>query len=329
MLALQPLVPALRQLGVDTGRVLARAGLTLAELEDSNARIAAGFEYTLWDAAEEVTGDPCIALRVADQVPLGTLGAYEYLLHNSATLRTTIERAARYAPLIDESLLLALVEDGGAARLRFSRVGVHPFPPQTIECTFAVTLKLLSDELTGDAHPMELRFTHERRGPLEERTRRFGCPVRFEQPHNEIVFSAEALDRPRAKADTRLGNVLEQHVQHTLATIPTHDPFVQKAKRALADGLANGNASLETLAKQMHMSARTLRRQLEAQGTSYKDLLDELRKELSFHYLTRSSESFDEIARRLGFSESSAFYRAFKRWAGTTPAAYREEQRPL
>jgi AraC-like DNA-binding protein len=108
-----------------------------------------------------------------------------------------------------------------------------------------------------------------------------------------------------------------------LDNLPKEDPFVHRARSVLLEALANGDASLEAAAAALHVGTRTLRRRLEEHGTSYKALLDEVRRELAYHYVGTTEEPLAAVAARLGFTEPSTFYRAFKRWSGTTPAAYR------
>jgi AraC-like DNA-binding protein len=326
-LQLQPLVLVLGKLGLDAERIFGPLGLSLDRIADSSARVAAGVELDVWDAIEAATGNPAIGVRIADEVEAGALGAYEYLLRNSVTLRAAIEAANRYERVVDDLTRVALIEAGSVARLRLWRVGDYPHPAQGIECTFSVIVRLVrvavpvSEAHGGSVH--EVCFPHRLSGSLEERTRRFGCPVKFDQPYAEIVFPSALLDMKNMLADPRLGQVLEEQVGHMLATLPTEDPLIHRARVMLAALLAAGNASLETLADELHMSARTLRRRLEQQGTSYKALLDELRKQLACHYIAQTDQSLEQIAARLGFTEASTFYRAFKRWHGTTPAVYR------
>jgi AraC-like DNA-binding protein len=320
-LQLQPLVRALEVIGIEPARVFGRVGLSLDLIADSSARVGAGVEFDVWDALEEVSGDPCIGLRIADTVKPGALGAYEYLLRNSTSLRAAIELANRYERVVDDLARVALIENGALAAFRLWRLGDYPLPVQGIECVFTVIVRIVTELFLGK--PTEVRFAHALAGSLEERTRRFGCPVRFDQPFHEIVFEASVLDRPIVAADPRLGEVLEEHVQRLMAALPTEDAFLQRVRTSLAELLAAGSASLETLAGALHLSERTLRRRLDEQGTSYKQLLDELRKELALYYVGRTDQSLEQVAARLGFTEPSTFYRAFKRWEGTTPAAYR------
>lgn len=326
MLQLQPLVLALPQLGLDPERVFGQVGLSLKEIADPNGRIAAGIEFDVWDAVQAAYGKPCVGLHVADLVKAGALGAYGYLLRNSTTLRVAIDYANRYERVVDDLSRVSLIENGASAMFRLWRVGDYPHPGEGVECLFAVIFKVMSDELPGPTLAREVRFAHRMIGPLEERTKRFGCPVRFDQRHHEIEFDAALLDLPVRSADPYLGEVLEDHVRIMLATLPTEDPLIHRARTALAASLSNGSSSLEALAETLHMSERTLRRRLEEHGTSYKQLLDELRQQLARYYVARTDESLELVASRLGFTEPSTFYRAFKRWEGTTPAAYRSRK---
>jgi AraC-like DNA-binding protein len=320
-LGLLPVARALPALGIEPERVFGRCGLPLDQLADPSARLPASLEFEAWDAVVEVSGDPLIGLRLADVVSQGALGAYEYLLRNSTSLRSALERAQRYLRLMDDNAVVSVLE-GDETILRLDHGDGIPRPPPSLECIFAVVTRVVS-QYFGPGTVGEVRFQHARRGELQEYARRFGCPVLFEHPHAELVFVPGSLDRHNTHADPRLGEVLEHQVQRMLADIPDEDPWSQRARLQLAQLLAAGDASLPRLAEAMHLSARTLRRRLLDHHTSYKQLLDDVRRDIAYYYVARTEESFDQIAGRLGFAEASAFYRAFKRWADTTPAAYR------
>jgi len=321
-LQLRPVAHALPALGIDPERVFGRCGVRIDQLADVNLRLPASVEFEVWDALLEVSADPLIGLRLADVVAQGALGAYEYLLRNSVTLREALQRAERYVRVIDDHTVVKLIETPQEAVLRQVREGGYQHPPAGTECLFAVAVRI-ARSLIADGAPKEVRFRHRQLGELREYTRRFGCPVRFEQEHDEIAFAPGFLDRKNEQADPRLGEVLEEQVRRMLAEIPNEDPWSQRARTQLAGLLTRGEASLSGLADAMHMSTRTLRRRLLEHDTSYKQLLDEVRRDIAYYYVSRTDESFDQIAGRLGFAEASAFYRAFKRWADATPAAYR------
>lgn len=324
---LQPIVAAYEAMGGDVKRVLALAGVSAGELADNHGRAACGIEFALWDAVQEVSGDPLIGVRVAEHCALGSLGGFGHLLRNSATLREAIAQANRFERVLDDLTTVSLIEHGEQAALRLWREGGYPHPARGLECVFAVLLRVGRGIVPGYA-AREVRFAH--RAPTDPRAFEpfFGCPVAFEQSHDEFVFAASALDRPLHAADPTLALVLAEHMQRLLDALPTVDPFVHRARGLLLQALQQGTASLESLAEALHVSPRTLRRRLDEHGTSYKALLDELRRDLAYHLLARSAEPPDAIAARLGFTEASTFYRAFKRWSGTTPALYRARVAP-
>jgi AraC-like DNA-binding protein len=326
VLQLRQLARALRKLDIDPSPVFGRVGMTMEQLDDETARIAAGPEFAIWEAVRDVSGDPLIALKVAQVMGPGALGAYEYLIRNSLTGRVAIERAGRYARYFDDLTRVELIEDAGdeLAGLRVSRAGEYPHSPFGIECAFAIVYGVIASTAPPglDLHT-EVHFAHRGEAPAAEYERFFGCSVRLSAAHNQLLFARGVLEFENSHADPRLAEVLELHVQHTLAQLPHEDPFLVRARTLLASILTHNQASLERLAEELHTSTRTLRRRLELLGTSYKALLDSVRKDLALYYVRHTDETYERIAQRLGFSEPSTFYRAFRRWYESTPALYR------
>lgn len=324
-----PVLDALERLGIDGARVLANAGSSVEELRAPHARVPSALEFTFWDALLEHTHDPLISLRVAEHIQVGALGGYEYLMRTSETLRAAIEQANKFERVMDDLSRIRIVETEGSqqAAVRLYREGAWPHPAPATECLFACVVRLVDTYIPGE-RVLGLRFKHSPRAEPRAFEQRIGCPVSFDAEHNDIVIRRSALDGPVCSADPALARVLEEHMTHLLAHLPSEEPLVARARVLLGTALERKqDVSLEQLSRSLHLSERTLRRRLEEHGTSYKNLLDELRRELACHYVARTGESFDETGARLGFADISAFYRAFKRWTSTTPAAYRANAR--
>lgn len=169
----------------------------------------------------------------------------------------------------------------------------------------------------------ETRFQHPAPSDIREHERIFRCPVRFGAAANEFVFDSAYLTLPIVKADPSLCALLDRHAEGLLAKYPREDSLVERVRTILKDELNGGDASLESVARQLSLSERTLQRKLRALGTSHNELLDQMRKDLAVRYLREPEMAVCEVAYLLGFSESSAFHRAFKRWTGTSPNEFR------
>jgi AraC-like DNA-binding protein len=138
------------------------------------------------------------------------------------------------------------------------------------------------------------------------------------------VLAGELLDRPVPTADPGLSRIVTAHAEQLLAALaPAADMLTARVRRQLAEGMANGPMTLTQVARRLHLSERSLQRRLEAEGTRFAQLVDEVRRELALRYIADERLALGEVAYLLGFAEPSPFHRAFKRWTGTTPLAAR------
>jgi AraC-like DNA-binding protein len=323
-LQIAPVIAALAELGYDPAPLLAHAGLRAAELAAPDARVSADAELLLWEGAIALSGDPAIGLRVADRIALGALGSFEYLLRHSETVAEMLDRAQRYGRLVDDISDVSVRCEDGVAAIRIGRAGDYPVPPAGTECLFAVVISVVranwpSQELLG------VRFSHPPNAAPAHYRARFGCPVQFECEANELLCTEAALHVRAHNADATLGKVLEDHTSHLLARLPRADTFTETARAKLR----LGRFEPEALARALGVSERTMRRKLASEGTSYQVLLDEQRKSLALGRVVSNSTSLEALASELGFADASTFYRAFKRWTGTTPAQYRAQVRSV
>jgi AraC-like DNA-binding protein len=188
---------------------------------------------------------------------------------------------------------------------------------------------VVARQATGaDFAPVEVRFRHGAPADPSEHRRLFRAPLRFESGMNGVVLRRDLLDAPLVKADAGLCAVLERHAAELLRRIPHATVLSERVRQLVAKDLASGVPSAGAVARGLSMSRRSLQRHLRADGTSHRDLVDTLRRELAMAYLAERRIAVAEVAFLLGFSEASAFHRAFKRWSGTTPAEYRRSRRP-
>ena len=182
----------------------------------------------------------------------------------------------------------------------------------------------LSRTTTSDAWaPEEVRFSYPRPATTAEHERLFRAPLVFGAEAAALVVRSEQLGVRQATANEALSKVLDRYLEGLLADLPRGEGLEADVRRALAPRLCEGEVAAASIARDLAMSTRTLHRRLRVCGTTYRGILDELRREIAVRQLARPERGIGEIAFALGFSEPSAFHRAFRRWTGTTPGSFR------
>jgi len=320
-----PLVAGtLETAGVEPAAVLTRVGLERLEV-DAGGRIAHAVAFDLFHAATRVTGDEAFGLHVAESLRPGALGAIDYLIRSGPTLGAALAAARRYQRLIQDAEL-CLEIDRRRAIQRYRLYSALEPPPPVTECVIAGAV-VWTRQITGtELDPLEVRFAHARPRDTREHERIFRAPVRFGAGETAVVFAADALERPLVDANPGLLAVLEQHAGLLLQQLPRTDHFAHRVSDLIAADLRAGAPRLGRVAADLHMSTRTLRRRLRDEGTTGRRLVDELRCELAMGYLRRRGLGIGEVAFLLGFSDTSAFHKAFRRWTGRSPGAYRRSE---
>ncbi len=313
--------------GIAPPELLAAARIDPADLDDDDGHLPQPAEARLWREAVRLTGDDCFGLHLSERIAVDTYGALGFAVRSSATLGEAYDRVARYLRLLVRGPVFAIVIDGDAAHLR--HVPPRGFTPSrhAVEMLAGNLVMLARRGVDARFAPRSVRFRHEAPARTAEHRRLFGPDVRFGEAHDEVVIDRSSLARPQLEAEPALGAVLDRHLGALLSALPEDGSFLHRVRSALAAELCRGEPALPALAARLGMSPRSLQRRLQQEGSSLSVLLDALRADLAGRYLSESQESISEVAFLLGFSEVSTFHRAFKRWTGVTPAAYRREQR--
>ena len=265
--------------------------------------------------------DPAIALSIAQCVNTANLGILGYLLHACDSLGEALVRLLRYGKLIINDMDHVRLEQVGA-NLELQWPDITVGDHLIMEFGMAV-MRQFSLQLAG--RPLQLNYVHlmhDLVGEVEPYDSFFGCKVYFNQPLNLISFPAANLDIPIEKPDKALLEILQQQAEEALKNLPSVDVFLQQAQRQLMGLCQQGEPNLTQLAERLHLSQRTLQRRLAQYDLSFQQLLDDVRQQLCRQYL-QQQVSLRDIAQLIGYSDQSAFTRAYKRWTGTTPLQQR------
>jgi len=308
---LRPLAELLGRLDLD-----ARGFLAALDIDDATAPdtyVAGERVDQLLAELASARDDPAFGLSLARVAVVRPLGLFGHLVWLSGTVRDALARAVKFYAVITRRATLALEERGPITVLHQHRVAHVTRGPILTEFLFASFALRARAATEGKFALRAVRFAHAGRAtPAHADV--FGVAVEFGAPIDELELETAQLDLPLISADPITSAALEARVATLTAT--GRSTLVDRVRRAAESTL--GTATLDSVARTLGISARTLRRQLEAEGRSLRTLLDELRRERADELLAAGTPA-KEIAFVLGFSEPSAFSRAYKRWTGRAP----------
>ena len=281
----------------------------------------------LIDHAVQVTGDEHLGLHLAQHAQPGSFDVHLYAMVSSATLGDAFQCLSRYQRLIHDSTEVRLDIEGDWARLRHRMPGGLAAPRHSAEFLLAAWVRGGRMATGTTWAPVEVRFAHPEPASSDEHRRFFGAPVRFLARENALVIPTALLELPCARADAALFTMLDRYAVDRLERAPRSAAIAERARAALVAALRHGEPSAAHVASRLKMSVRTLTRALAAEDTTYRRLLEQLRRDLAVRHLADARLSVTEIAFLLGFSELSAFHCAFRRWTGHSPSAFRAQSR--
>ncbi|WP_179402785.1 AraC family transcriptional regulator [Burkholderia guangdongensis] len=315
--------------GVAPSLVLAGSGLDEAALGDPATRVSYRQVTIVFGNAVRLARDPAIALRAGARMRLTAYGIYGYALLSSPTHAATIDLVVKYhraaAPVAD----LFHTRDGDVESFRYdvllSQDPNDPLYRFALEFTCAAHLAMTRD-LYGRAFGWSvMRIAYPAPGHASEYHRLLGCRVQFDQPANEVQLDAAWLDRRSALPDSVTHAMAREMCEQFLSGLIHASGITGQVQRMLLEQMPKRFPDIDSMAKTLAMTARTLRRRLEVEGTTYRDLLAGVRRDLAIEYLRKTRMTNEEIANRLGYSDAANFRHAFKGWTGKSPQEYRAE----
>jgi len=313
----------LESYGIDPEPLFREMAMDPALLKQPGARYRIDNIDNLWRKASEVIDDPCFGLKVGDLWHPSHSSALGYAWLASHSLREAFERLDRYYRVLTDERPMRLDETEKELTLTliFSHKGRDI--PERNDAIMAGVMRACRMNYIEDLTPGSVTFTHPEPSCSARFFEYFRSPVVFEAPTNSLTLSIDAVDKRLPGSHPQLAELADQVMIDYLAKLDqNHMP--QKVKAVIIDQLPSGNVTNENVARQLYMSSRKLQRQLQSAGTTFYTLLDEVRQDLAQKYLREQDNNITEIGFLLGFSESSAFSRAFKRWMGVTPSEYRK-----
>lgn len=312
-------------LGVDADEVLRRSGLDSSDLYRANLRTKFSGQPRFWKAAVELSGDPCIGLHLGEQMPVYKGQILEYLFLSSTTFGDGLNRILSYQRLISDALHGQVSETPSPCLTSYFAEHQHA-TSHLAEAMVLGLIKAFQAVTDGTFKADRIIFNHSPNTDIAEYQRIFQCPVEFNAKSFQLFFPASLLSYRSLYAEPELLNLHIQAADQHLAILQQQD-LITEVRSLLGALLESGETTLENVASRLDVTPRHLRHQLDLAGTSFQRLLNDYRHRLAQRLLSQTDEAISEIVYLTGFSEPSTFYRAFRRWEGTTPIEYRQQHR--
>lgn len=316
--------------GLKPAPLYARYGWSVESVDEGQIRVPLADFFTLLDAASEYANDRHLGLHIYEHFDFADLGLLGYALLSATDVGSALRTLMRYGAIFQDCDDGELLTERDYAHL-FYRINSSSLPPSRHDndMSTAFTVFFLRKVVDPYWAPIAVQLQHPTPAAdlREEYERTFRCPVKFGCATNQMTMPSSMLSAPIRSSDKRLFDVIERHLRLLQEQSPTEGSFARRVEAAIKQRLPTGPPSQEAVADVLGLSVRDLQRELAANSLRFNDLIDVARKELATRLLVTTGHSLAEIAYLLGYSEETAFIRAFRRWMNCTPGDYRRSTR--
>lgn len=307
--------------------LLATAGLAVADIEDAARRLEVRAQIKVLELAADAIGDDLLGFHLARDFDLGEIGLPYYVMASSENLADALCNAERYSAIANEGVRLKVRSDRDAViEIQYAHVDRSSDRHQ-IEFWLVTLVRICRKITSSRLAPVRISVRHAHNGAASEFKSFFGCNVDFDSDADEIVLSKSVYFLPTTGGDPHLHNLLVGYANEALAHRSSQrgGGVRSKVEDVLIKLLPHGRANALEVARQLGMSRRTLTRALSGEGTSFSEVLEQLRGAFATRYLRERELPVSQIAWLLGYREVSSFTHACRRWTGMTPRQLRQE----
>lgn len=300
--------------------------IPLVEGNERPDAVPADLFFELHEIAHEKLPTGC-ALRVGSNMEMDDYGVLGLSWKTCSKARDLFDRSVRYFNLLTNTYVFEVEDIGEHSRIYLHREPYRMGVARSNEATFSATVTVVQAITGKKFFPVEVSFQHQPHENLDLYNETFRCPINFEQPHNYITYRRTDLNTRTAKADESINRFLSERMDEEAKGIEISAyKLLADIKKLVTNALPSGIPSIERISEALGLSKRSLNRRLSESGHNFRNLVSQTQQEISEDLLRNTDNSVGEIAFRTGFSEQSAFNRAFKRWTGTSPVEFRKSQ---
>lgn len=268
---------------------------------------------------------PGFGVRVGQQMKIEDYGVLGFSWRTCSRVGEIFDRSERYFKLLSNTFVWQIQEDGNVSHVILNREAHRKGMELSTEASLSATVVVLQAMSEKDISPIQVSFKHKPPTDLTSFNIAFRCPILFNQPQYAISYKTEDLNLRTAKADASINNYLLQQVDEKTKGIKIPgSKFVRDVEALIKDALPTGIPNIHHISDLTAMSNRTLTRRLSEAGVTYRDLIKKTQENIAKDMLRNTTQNIGEVAFLTGFSEQSAFNRAFKKWTDQTPSEFRK-----
>ena len=264
-------------------------------------------------------------VRVGQKMIIEDYGVLGLSWRTCSRVGEIFERSERYFKLLSNTFMWQIENNGTLSRVKLNRDAHRWGMELSTEASLSATVVVLQAMTEQNIMPTQVSFKHSAPEDLSDHHKAFRCPILFNQSEYSITYKTDDLNLRTAKADSSINSYLVKQVEETTKGIKIPgNSFVRDVENLIKDGLPTGIPSIQSISELLAMSNRTLTRRLSEAGVTYRDLIKKAQEKIAKEMLRDDSNSIGDIAFLTGFSEQSAFNRAFKKWTDQTPLEFRK-----
>lgn len=312
----------IKSYGIDPVDLFQAARIDPQKLQCTDCRISYRSINKLWEIKTRLIKDPCMGLHMADHWHPSYLHALGYSWLASSTLKEALDRLVRYIHIVTETIELELEQREDELDLIVDYHSTVEKIPQRCDGRLAIIMTMCRANFGEELKAARVSFKHARPACAEQFLTFFKSPVLFSQARNILTFHRQDATLKLTGANPYLADVNDNIVAKHLSRLKERD-IRQRTKAIIVENLSSGHLTRQLVAQKLFMSVRSFQRALKKLKATYRDILTETRRELALGYINDPDVELQEIAYLLGFTEYSAFSRAFKKWTGQSPAEVR------
>ncbi len=321
----QGLIEAVETVGVPRTYLLRAAQIEPEQLDTADYRLLSSEVYRLCELAIDLTADPALGLHWAEKVSGDTFNPISHMLAHAPTLRQAFEAFQQCARLLTDQVSYVLIENDDAMIVRCTppasaSIRARRFTAEMLLASFVRLIRSFSP----NARPRAVNLEYPAPAYAPEYARVFQGVERFGQPYSELVFDRSLMDVVSPHKDEDVHRALRAIAERRVLQLTDRVPYSLRVRDFLVQQAPAARAEMATVARSLGLSVRSLRRRMDSEGKTFNAVANDAQSIVAKSLLRNTQRTIQEVAYELGFADTSSFHRAFKRWTGTTPLAYRE-----